>query len=325
MKKLLLIIAIIITCNACTDDTTNPTENTSTVTITPPAFNADAAYESIKTQVAFGPRVPGSAAQKKCAAYMQAALKQVTDSVYVQAVNVTQPVSGKVFPCINIIGEINPQAKTRILLLCHWDSRGMADADSNKANYNKPIDAADDGASGVAVLLEIARAIKTQKLDIGVDILLADVEDMGKTEYEQASISSFCLGTRYWAQNPHKPGYKANYGICLDMVGAKNAEFKLEQNSKNYAGDWQNKIWQAANTAGHGQYFINSDGGQITDDHMEIIQYAKIPCVDIINLPTITNTGFPMHWHTLNDNINVIDKNTLKAVGETLLRVIYQY
>jgi glutaminyl-peptide cyclotransferase len=320
MKKTLLILSTIFILNSCIDETTS-SETPSVQEIKTPTFNSNNAYEIIKAQVAFGPRVPGTLAQKNCAAYLQTELKKVTDSVYVQNVNVTQPVSGKVFPCINIIGAINPEAKTRVLLLCHWDSRGMADEDSNKVNHTKPIDAADDGASGVGVLLEIARAIKTQKLDIGVDILFADVEDMGKTEYEKNGISSFCLGTRYWAQNPHVSNYKANYAICLDMVGAKNAEFKLEYNSKMYAADWQRKIWQAANAGGYSQYFINVDGGQITDDHMEIIQYAKIPCVDIINF----GTNFPKHWHTMQDNINVIDKNTLQAVGETVLRVLYNY
>jgi glutaminyl-peptide cyclotransferase len=321
MKKNLLILGTIIFINACNFGEQQNTETPTIEAIKAPAFNSNNAYEIIKAQLAFGPRVPGTAAQKNCAAYLQAELKKVTDSVYTQNVNVTQPVSGKVFPCINIIGAINPEAKTRVLLLCHWDSRGMADEDGNKANHTKAIDAADDGASGVAVLLEIARAIKTQKLDIGVDILFADVEDMGKSEYEKNGISSFCLGTRYWAQNPHLPNYKANNAICLDMVGAKNAEFKLEYNSKMYAADWQRKIWQAANNCGHSQYFINTDGGQITDDHMEIIQYTKIPCVDIINF----GTNFPKHWHTINDKIDVIDKNTLQAVGETVLNVLYNY
>jgi glutaminyl-peptide cyclotransferase len=215
---------------------------------------------------------------------------------------------------------INPAAKSRVLLLCHWDSRGFADMDSVKANQSKPILAADDGASGVAVLLEIARAIRQKKLDIGVDILFADVEDMGKDEYGN---DSYCLGTRHWAKNPHYYGYTANYGICLDMVGAKGATFLIEQQSKMIAGDWQNKVWNTANRLGHTSYFLYQDGGAITDDHMEINNYARIPCIDIINLNS--NGGFAPHWHTQQDNMDIIDKNTLKAVGETVLGVLYNY
>lgn len=308
---------------SCKDD---KPESTETKLKKAPAFNTDQAYADIQTQLAFGPRVPGTKAQQDCAAWMEAELRKSCNQVYVQKVNVTQPVSGKVFPCINLIGEINPQAQSRVLLLCHWDSRGMADQDPDSKNHSKAIDAADDGASGVAVLLEIARAIKTQKLDIGVDILLADVEDMGKNEYEkEGQPSSFCLGTRYWAQNFHKPGYKANYGICLDMVGAKDAQFLLEGNSKAVAPDVQNKVWTIASQLGYSRYFNYIDGGAITDDHVEVIQYAKIPTIDIINTPTLTKTGFAPHWHTLNDNINVIDKNVLSAVGNTVLTVLYNY
>jgi glutaminyl-peptide cyclotransferase len=328
LKQLFAITAIIVitTIYSCKDNNTSTDTTTTTTAVKAPAFDANQAYEHIKTQLAFGPRVPGTKAQKDCAAWMQKQLKNSCDTVYLQQTQVTQPVSNKVYPCYNVIGVINPQAASRVLLLCHWDSRGMADQEADKSKHNTPIDAADDGASGVAVLLEIANSIKKQKLDIGVDILMADVEDMGKSEYEKPYVeSSFCLGTRYWAKNPHISNYKANYGICLDMVGARNAEFKLEQNSKASAGDFQNKIWQAASSLGYGNYFIYQDGGAITDDHMEVIEHRKIPTVDIINIPSATTTGFAQHWHTLNDNINVIDKNTLMAVGSTVLHVLYNY
>jgi glutaminyl-peptide cyclotransferase len=332
MKKihlsLLAFVAIFIVSAMLWTGCKNDSESATTATSLKkaPAFNADQAYTDIQTQLAFGPRVPGTKSQQDCAIWMEAELRKTCANVFIQKVEVTQPGSGKKFPCINLIGEINPTAKSRVLLLCHWDSRGMADQEADKKNHSKAIDAADDGASGVAVLLEIARAIKKQSLDIGVDILLADVEDMGKNEYEQqGQESSYCLGTRYWAQNLHKPGYKANYGICLDMVGAKDAQFLLEANSKAVAPEVQTKIWNMASQLGYGKYFNFIDGGGITDDHVEVIRFAKIPCVDIINTPTLTTTGFASHWHTLNDNINVIDKNTLSAVGNTVLGVLYNY
>ncbi len=325
-SSLLILCAasIILTTISCNDTITN-TETAATPALKKaPGFNADSAYAYTAAQCAFGPRVPGTKAQQQCAAWMQQKLQQFVDTVYVQNTIVTQPVSGKKFPNINVIGVINPKAATRVLLLCHWDSRGFADEDANKANHTKPIDAADDGASGVGVLLEMARAMKQQPCDIGIDILFADVEDMGKSEWEKPNYpSTYCLGTRYWAQNPHVYGYRANFGICLDMVGAKGATFRLEQQSKMLAGDWQKKVWNMASQLGHSSYFLFEDGGSITDDHMEINQYANIPCIDVIN--TQATGGFATHWHTLQDNMQVIDRGTLKAVGETMLGVLYNY
>jgi glutaminyl-peptide cyclotransferase len=321
ITSILLLLISIQACKFGQEDT--PTE---AKLKSAPKFNADNAYSHIVQQVNFGPRVPGTSAQVNCAAYLEQQLKAVTDTVYIQKIIVTQPVSNKKINCINIIGAINPKAATRVLLLCHWDSRPFADNDGDKANHAKAIDAADDGASGPAVLLEMARAIKQQPLDIGVDILFADVEDMGKSEWEQeGQESTYCLGTRYWAQNPHIANYKANYGICLDMVGASNATFYLEGYSKQNAPELVDKVWSLAAQIGHSGYFSYTPGGGITDDHVEVIKYAKIPCIDIINTSMSSATGFGNHWHTMNDNIKVIDKKTLNAVGETLLTYLYNY
>ncbi len=315
----LLICASVLSCN-------NQEESTKVVLKKSPVFNVDNAYKIIKEQVAFGPRVPGTKAQELCAAYLQQQLQAVTDSIYLQNVEVVQPVTNKKIKCINLIGTINPQAATRILLLCHWDSRPFADEDADAKNHNKPIDAADDGASGPGVLIEMARAIKQQNLDIGVDILLADVEDMGKSNLEQEGVeSTYCLGTRYWAKNPHIKGYKANYAICLDMVGAKDATFYLEGYSKQSAPELQDRIWGLAAELGYSNYFVYSQGGSITDDHVEIIKHVGIPSIDIINTSLSTGKGFGSHWHTMQDNITVIDKATLKATGETLLSYLYNY
>jgi glutaminyl-peptide cyclotransferase len=323
---LLLCLLCIASCKFGSNEGETSSDTPATSTVTAPQFYSDNAYAHVEKQLSFGPRVPGTKAQQQCADWMIAELKKSCDTVYVQKTNVMQPISSKVYPCINVIGSINPQAQSRVLLLCHWDSRAMADMDSNKANHSKAILAADDGASGVAVLIEMARAIKTQKLDIGVDILMADVEDMGRSEWEKPGLeSTYALGTRYWARNPHLPGYKANYAICLDMVGARGAEFRLEQYSKQSAPDFQKKIWQTASNLGYNNYFIFEDGGAITDDHVEVIKYAGIPSVDIINIPAASTTGFAPHWHTMADNLSVIDKNTMRAVGQTVLQVLYEY
>jgi len=326
-----IIASIIIFCSlflfSCHDDSNEVSlapqlvEN-KVVSATAPDFNADNAYELIKQQVAFGPRVPGSVAHKKCAEWIQKEIKKYVDTVYEQKTTVIQPISNVKYPCNNIIGSINPTLSKRILLLCHWDSRPWADEDV--VNQDKPIDAADDAGSGVAILLEIAAKLKTTKPDIGVDFLFVDVEDVGKSELENPSndITTFCLGTTYWALHPHVPNYTADFGICLDMVGAKGAQFPLEGYSAHNAGDYQKRIWDIANRIGYSSYFSYLAGGMITDDHVEVMRNIHIPTVDIINLQP--SGGFGKHWHTHQDNMSIIDKATLKAVGQTVMQVLFE-
>ncbi|MEZ5045816.1 MAG: M28 family peptidase [Chitinophagaceae bacterium] len=320
IQKLFLTLCISICFFACNDDTQDSEPTAEEVTKTPvqaPEFNADNAYSYIEKQVAFGPRVPGTTSQKKCAAWLEKTLRELADTVYIQNAKVTQPISNKKYDAINIIASFNPTLQNRVLLLAHWDSRPWADNDTK--NTQSAIDAADDGASGVGVLLEIATQLHHNKPSVGVDILLVDAEDVGKTEWTE---QSYCLGTQHWAGNPHTPGYRAQYGICLDMVGSKNARFPLEDFSKAYAGDIQKNIWAVANRIGYSSYFVYEQGGSITDDHVVVNEIARIPCVDIINLKP--GGGFGDHWHTHQDNISVIDKQTLKAVGQTVLQVLFE-
>lgn len=284
-----------------------------------PNFNPDSAYQLIQKQVDFGPRVPGTPAQKKCADWLEQQLKLYCDTVCRQNAVVTAG-NGKKLPCYNLIGSINPKAKNRILLLAHWDSRPWADQD--KTNPDQPILGADDGGSGTAVLISISKILHHHPLpeNWGVDILLVDVEDYGKTAWGD---SSYALGTQYWAKHPHLPGYHARAGILLDMVGAKDARFPLESYSAQHAPDVQNDVWKAADEAGYSSYFVYENGGQITDDHVPVNEILKIPTIDIINLPAGSPTGFGSYWHTHQDNMSVIDTSTLKAVGQTLLQYLY--
>jgi len=321
-----LISALLITtCWSCKnagkqEKETATADTTQVKTTNIPAFDADSAYDYVSRQVAFGPRTPGTAAQQACAAWMETKLKRVCDTVYKQDVHVTGG-DGKSLPCINLIGVINPKATKRILFLTHWDSRPWADEDTK--DKNKPILAADDGGSGVGVLLEMARELKAHGLpkSIGIDILFTDVEDYGRSEWGE---NSYCLGTQYWAHHPHVPGYTADFGILLDMVGARGAEFPLEGISAKYASDIQQRVWQAATDAGYSSYFPYTASVQITDDHVPVNQITGIKTIDIINLTPDQNKPFAAHWHTHADMMNIIDKNTLKAVGQTLLQTIYE-
>jgi Zn-dependent M28 family amino/carboxypeptidase len=251
---------------------------------------------------------------------MEGMLKNTCDTVYRQEVKVKGG-DGKSMPCINLIGVINPGAAQRILFLTHWDSRPWADQDTK--DKDKPVMAADDGGSGVGVLLEVARQLKARGLpaSLGIDILFTDVEDYGKSEWGE---DSYCLGTQYWASHPHVAGYKARFGVLLDMVGAHGAQFPMERFSTQYAGDVQQKVWQAAANAGYSSYFPYAQAASITDDHLPVNKIAGIKTIDIINLTTDPENPFAAHWHTHADVMDIIDKSTLKAVGQTLLQTIYE-
>jgi len=310
--------------SSCSGDTTiDDNNNTTTTNNTPPLppapkFNEDSAYSFIKAQVDFGPRVPGTNSHAKCAEYFVSKFKSLGWEVVVQNGRVTT-YDGKKFNLKNIIASYKPEIANRILLLAHWDTRPFADRDT--FNTDKPIDGADDGASGAGVLLEIARQLSISKPEVGIDILLDDIEDYGKEN--DNGENTWCLGTQYWAKNPHKPGYVAQYGIVLDMVGAKNATFPREGRSREYAPYLVKKIWNKAAHLGYSNYFIFEDVRGITDDHHYIISYANIPCVDIVNMNHVTGDFGPTH-HRHSDNMSIIDKNTLKAVGQTVLEVLWE-
>ncbi|MBX6379915.1 MAG: M28 family peptidase [Thermoflavifilum aggregans] len=286
-----------------------------------PAFDADSAYAYVARQVQFGPRIPGTPAHAACADWLIAHMKNWADTVYVQQTTLTAWNHEKL-PCVNIIASFNPAAKERLLLLAHWDTRPWADQDPNPANRKKPFPGADDGASGVAVLLETARQLHAQKPDIGIDLFLTDCEDYGN----DSVAHSFCLGTQYWAQHPHVPGYVADYGVLLDMVGGKNAHFYMEGQSQQFAGPQQTLFWNLANALGYSDFFrYDKINVTIEDDHQYVSQMAHIPCFDVIHLRDNPKNPFPPYWHTLQDNLDNIDRATLKAVGQTVLQLIYTH
>lgn len=287
-------------------------------------FDADSAYNFVSKQVAFGARTPDSKAHQDCR-------KWITDKIKFYGYDVVvdefegNDYFGKKVKGYNLLTKINPDVKDRVLLLAHYDSRQVADSDSEPDNKNKPILAADDGASGVAVLMEIIRmtANYPHRYDsTGIDILFVDLEDGGHTDSEGKDDENWCLGSKHYAQMMKNSSEKPKYAILLDMVGAKDAKFCFEQYSKAYASRYQSGIWEMAKKLGYADYFLPKDGGAITDDHVPLITVAGIPAVDIINFDPERNGGFASHWHTQKDNMDVIDKNTLKSVGETVLTFI---
>jgi hypothetical protein len=283
-----------------------------------PEFNADSAYAFIQAQIDFGPRVPNTKAHDKCADYLINRLRSYTPNVIVQKGTVTTFNNIKL-NIQNIIAQFNPQAKNRILLFAHWDTRPWADRDT--ARTEEPILGADDAGSGVGTLLEVARQLANQNLPVGVDIAFFDAEDYGEKD-ESEGEDSYALGTQYWCKNPEPLGYTASYGILLDMTGARDATFLKESYSMMYASTVVNKVWNTAGQLGFANYFLNQLGGGITDDHVYPNRILNIPSIDIVNTNPATLT-FASHWHTHADNMDIIDKNTLKAVGQTLLEVVF--
>ncbi len=288
-----------------------------------PEFNEDSAYQFVHAQVNFGPRVPNTAAHEACANYLAATLKRFTPSVNIQTARV-RAFDGTILNLKNIIGSIHPESNSRILLCAHWDSRPFADHDPDPANHHKPILGANDGASGVGVLLEIARQFSIKPPTLGVDLIFFDGEDYGEHQQLQGrKEDTWALGSQHWARNPHVPGYRARFGILLDMVGATDAVFTMEGTSQQFAADVMKKVWDVGHAIGYERYFSRKRTNPIIDDHLYINQIIKIPTIDIIHYSADSPSGFFEHWHTLNDNMDVIDKNTLKAVGQTVLAVCY--
>jgi len=223
----------------------------------------------------------------------------------------------------NIIGTYNPSAAKRILLFAHWDTRPFADHDDK--NKTKPILGANDGASGVGVLLEVARQINIKQPEIGIDIIFFDAEDYGQPSslMSPSSAETWCLGSQYWARNPHIPGYRADFGILLDMVGNTNPQFTKESISMRYAPNIVRKVWDIAKRLGHQYVFVDKETFFVgTDDHQFVNEIANIPSIDIIHYEETTG-AFHHSWHTHDDNMEIIDKQTLNIVGETVLAVIY--
>jgi len=323
MKKKHLIFIFPVLFFSCGSTQNGKTEQNlqPVIVVEAPIFNADSAYLYIQNQVDFGARVPNSAAHKACAVYLANELRRFGAEVTEQNAAL-KAYDGTILNAVNIVGAFSPEKTTRILLMAHWDSRPFADNDPDVDNHKKPVLGANDGASGVGVLLEIARLMNENLPKVGVDIIFFDAEDYGQPYfYKQAEVpNSWCLGSQYWARNPHQPNYHARYGILLDMVGAPGASFKKDAVSALYAPQVLTKVWTTAQSLDYGSLFYDEKGGYITDDHVYINELAGIPCIDIIDFD---ENGFFEHWHTVKDDMSNISKNTLKAVGQTILEVIY--
>lgn len=289
-----------------------------------PDFLADSAYSNIARQVAMGPRYPGSEAAAKCASWIQSTLEEYgADTVIVQRTTLPDPMNpSRSVPVINILGRFNPNAKNKIMLAAHYDTRPVADEDSDPSFASTPIPGANDGGSGVGVMLEIARMLGNSKPDTGVDLLFVDLEDSGTGGNDE----SWCQGSQYFAANlPYKGvADTPRAAIVLDMVGAPGARFHREAFSDHYNRALVDRVWGAARAAGYASRFPDESGAAILDDHLPLLR-AGIPAIDIVENRSDITGGFPAAWHTHADDMTNIDPATLKAVGQTVAYFIYNY
>ena len=301
-----------------------------------PAFNADSAFAFCQAQCDFGPRTMNSDAHERCAQWIAQKFRQYGMEVTLQKADL-QGYDGTTLRATNIIASYRPEASDRLLVCAHWDSRPWADNDPDSANWHKPVMAANDGASGVGVMLELARLLAAQPpsatdqaggkaAPLGIDFICFDAEDWGTPQWstQPDNGNSWALGAQHWAANPHREGYTARFGILLDMVGGQGARFYQEGVSKQYAPKVVKKVWRAADTVGFGSLFPRQDGGYITDDHVPVNEKAGIPCIDIIAYyPDCQQSTFGPTWHTVSDDMDHLDRNVLQAVGQTMVQMIY--
>ncbi|KAA3608814.1 MAG: M28 family peptidase [Calditrichaeota bacterium] len=279
---------------------------------TVPEFSGENSFAYLEKQVSFGPRNPMSTGHEECKNWLVSELKKFAGRVVEQPFMHYDPRINKNFKMTNIVASFNLKAERRIVLCAHWDTRPVADMDVPE-NSDKPILGANDGASGVAVLLEIARVMKSQPTDVGVDIVLFDGEDYGP----EGKLDEYFLGSKYFAKNLND--YKPVFGILLDMVGDAQLNLPIEYQSQYYARNIVDKVWAAAKELGYTQ-FKNRVGSAVNDDHLALID-AGIPTIDIIDFEYPDNTH--KYWHTMEDTPDKCSPQSLKVVGQTVLQVIY--
>ena len=318
IKLLSLLLLITLSWQSCKNDTSSATASATQEkkSVTIPVFNPDNAYAHIEKQLSFGFRVPGTPEHKACGEWIAATLKSHGAQVIIQDFK-SNFLGKKDVPSFNIMAQFNPNHKNRILLAAHWDSRLIADKDDERTG--DPIPGADDGASGVGVLLEIARILSENPIDMGIDLILFDAEDQGDNNTNE----TWALGSQYWSKNLVPNNYKAQYGILLDMVGSEGAVFGLEEYSYVYAKKQQEKVWTLAKRMGYSDFFREETSGAVMDDHFWVMKNTGMPMVNIINQKPGDRSSFGDYHHTHDDNISIISKRTLRVVGQVVTAAIY--
>jgi glutaminyl-peptide cyclotransferase len=294
---------------------TNDEGNGQIARVNVPAFDADSAHALLRRQVEFGPRVPGTPGHAAQLQWMVEHLRERADTVIVQSFD--QPIDGhEPIRLHNVFARFAPENSTRVLLVAHWDTRPVSDQEEDEARQRLPVPGANDGASGVAVLLALADMFAAQPPPIGVDILLTDGEDFAT---RPGDYENMYLGAKYFAAN-QPPGYAPLYAILVDLVGDTNPRFEMEGYSLQYAPEVVQRVWRMAEGIGYGHIFVRTTGMSIMDDHVPLNQ-GGIRTIDIIDMDYGPNNAF---WHTQNDVVENTSPRGLGAVGEVIAALVYR-
>lgn len=279
----------------------------------PPAFDGEAALEYLRTQLAFGPRIPGTDGHRQTGDWLVGLLRARADTVVVQSWD-HETTSGATIPLRNFIARFHPSATTRILLLAHWDTRPRADAaEGDQADL--PVPGANDGASGVAVLLGIADQLRAMPPTVGVDLLFVDGEDFGS--FGDAAWADVLIGSQYYAANPLS-GPRPQFAILFDMVGDAELEIFQEGNSLTGAPEVVARVWDAAEELGYGHIFVKRSRHTLSDDHIPL-QRIGIPAIDVIDFDYGPDHSY---WHTPEDTEDKVSARSLEIVGRVAMAVI---
>lgn len=273
-------------------------------------FDGNAAYKYAKAQVDFGPRVPGSPAAKQAGDWIIRQMRARADTVIVQSFTYTTA-DGKKLPLRNILARFRPELSERVLYLTHWDSRPISESATTEAEKKMPVPGANDGASGVGMFVALGDVLKKTKPNVGVDLLFTDGEDYGQFGPPEVDV---LIGAKYFATHLPSPGYKPLYGVLWDMIGDKDLRIPYEMNSFQQAPEVVSRVWQAAADLGYGDVFVQESGGQITDDHVPLLN-TGLRVIDVIDLT------YPPH-HTPQDTMDKISAKSLATVGDVATALV---
>jgi Zn-dependent M28 family amino/carboxypeptidase len=305
-------LAILLLCILCgckgeakSGDTAQQTPAAATT-----GFSGNAAYNYAKAQFAFGPRVPGTPAAKQAGDWIIRQMRARADTVIVQSFTYTAA-DGKKLPLRNILARFRPELPNRVLYLTHWDSRPISESGATEAERKMPVPGANDGASGVGMFVALGDVLKKTKPSVGVDLLFTDGEDYGQFGPPEVDV---LIGAKYFATHLPSPGYKPLYGVLWDMIGDKDLRIPYEMNSFQQVPEVVSKVWQTAADLGHADVFVQESGGQITDDHVPLLN-AGLRVIDVIDLT------YPPH-HTPYDTMDKISAKSLGIVGDVATALV---
>jgi len=307
-------LAILLVCliAGCKSDAKegNAAQRPAATGATSTGFDGNAAYNYAKTQFDFGPRVPGTPAAKQAGDWIIQQMRSRADTVIVQNFTYTTA-DGRKLPLRNILARFRPQLSERVLYVTHWDSRPVAESAATDAEKKKPTPGANDGASGVGMFVALADVLKKTKPNVGVDLLFTDGEDYGDFGPPEVDV---LIGSKYFAAHPPSSGYKPLYGVLWDMIGDKDLRIPYEMNSFQQAPEVVSRVWQTAADMGYGDIFVQESGGEITDDHIPLLN-SGLRVIDVIDLT------YPPH-HTPQDTMDKISAKSLAAVGDVATALV---